>query len=221
VHVPELPTGPPLGSLDGPPFATTAVPLPDGSVLALRTTSFPAPERSDGQPPDPLREALTRLDRPLADIRDDILYRLRDTSGDHDVLLLLARTRAFPPDQVVTWPLDPVPEAVATARHQTQDRLALWRIDEETACATELIVSELVTNAVRHGAPPIRLRLIKDSTLTCEVSDTGGAAPRLRHARTVDEGGRGLFICAQLSHNWGIRYSAEGKTIWTEQTLPQ
>ncbi|MET8137890.1 SpoIIE family protein phosphatase [Streptomyces sp. NPDC005251] len=220
VHVPEIPTGPLLGNRAGPPFATASVPMRDGSVLALRSTSFPATGSPDGDRSNPLREALTRLDRPLRDVRDDILYRLRDTSGHHDVLLLLARTRAFPPDQVATWALDSVPTAAAAARHHARERLGLWRVSEETAFATELIVSELVTNAVRYGAPPIRLRLIKDSTLTCEVSDAGGAAPRLRHARTVDEGGRGLFICSQLSHNWGIRYSAQGKTIWTEQTLP-
>ncbi|MFD6924687.1 SpoIIE family protein phosphatase [Streptomyces sp. NPDC059944] len=219
IHVPELPTGPLLGSRDGPPFATASVPMRDGSVLALCTPSFPA-SNAGGRPSNLLREALTRLDRPLPELRDDILYRLRGTPGTHDVLLLLARTRAFPPDQVATWPLDPVPAAAATARHHTQHRLRLWRVSEETAFATELIVSELVTNAVRYGAPPIQLRLIKDSTLTCEVSDAGGAAPRIRHARTVDEGGRGLFICQEMSHNWGIRYSGNGKTIWTEQTLP-
>lgn len=219
IHVPELPTGPLLGSRDGPPFATASVPMRDGSVLALWTPSFPA-SNAGGRPSNLLREALTRLDRPLPELRDDILYRLRGTPGTHDVLLLLARTRAFPPDQVATWPLDPVPAAAATARHHTQHRLRLWRVSEETAFATELIVSELVTNAVRYGAPPIQLRLIKDSTLTCEVSDAGGAAPRIRHARTVDEGGRGLFICQEMSHNWGIRYSGNGKTIWTEQTLP-
>ncbi|MFF0186490.1 SpoIIE family protein phosphatase [Streptomyces sp. NPDC005244] len=219
IHVPELPTGPRLGSRDGPPFATASVPMRDGSVLALCTPSFPA-SNAGGRPSNLLREALTRLDRPLPELRDDILYRLHGTPGTHDVLLLLARTRAFPPDQVATWPLDPVPAAAATARHHTQHRLRLWRVSEETAFATELIVSELVTNAVRYGAPPIQLRLIKDSTLTCEVSDAGGAAPRIRHARTVDEGGRGLFICQEMSHNWGIRYSGNGKTIWTEQTLP-
>ncbi|MFG2310584.1 SpoIIE family protein phosphatase [Streptomyces sp. NPDC048566] len=218
VGVPDLPTGPLLGHRDGPPFATTSVPLRDGSVLALWTSSFPASEGT--RPARLLREALSRLDRSLTELRDDILYRLRGTDGTDDVLLLLARTRAFPPDQVATWPLDPVPAAVATARHHAQHRLRRWRVSEETASATELIVSELVTNAVRHGAPPIRLRLIKDTTLTCEVSDGGGAAPRIRHARTVDEGGRGLFICQEMSHNWGIRYTAEGKTIWTEQPLP-
>ncbi|WP_328551858.1 SpoIIE family protein phosphatase [Streptomyces sp. NBC_00358] len=221
VHVPEIPTGPLLGNHDGPPFATATVPVRDGSVLALRSTSFPGSQGPDGDGPDPLREALTRLDRPLNEVRDDVLYRLGHTSGRHDVLLLLARTRAFPPDQVATWSLDSVPAAASAARHHARDLLAKWHVDEEVAFATELIVSELVTNAVRYGAPPIRLRLVKDSTITCEVSDTGGAAPRLRHARTVDEGGRGLFICAQMSHNWGIRYTAQGKTIWTEQTLPQ
>lgn len=219
IHVPDLPAGPLLGSRDGPPFATASVPMRDGSVLALWTTSFPASESTGERPSKLLREALSRLDRPLAELRDDILYRLRGTPGTHDVLLLLARTRAFPPDQVATWPLDPVPAAAATARHHTQHRLRRWRVSEETAFATELIVSELVTNAVRYGSPPIRLRLIKDSTLTCEVSDGGGAAPRIRHARTVDEGGRGLFICQEMSHNWGIRYTANGKTIWTEQPL--
>ncbi|MFF3883886.1 SpoIIE family protein phosphatase [Streptomyces sp. NPDC001914] len=220
VHIPQIPTGPLLGSRDGPPFATASVPVRDGSVLALRTTSFPVPDSpADDRATGPLGVALTRLDRPLADIRDDVLYRLRDTTGHHDVLLLLARTRAFPPDRVATWDLDFVPTAASTARHHAQERLGEWRVDEETAFATELIVSELVTNALRYGEPPIRLRLIKDATLTCEVSDAGGAAPRLRHARTADEGGRGLFICAQMSHNWGIRYSAPGKTIWTEQTL--
>ncbi|MFF3446162.1 SpoIIE family protein phosphatase [Streptomyces sp. NPDC002667] len=220
VEVPQIPTGPLLGSRDGPPFATASVPVPDGSVLALRTTSFPAPDGPGTDPADPLRVALTRLDRPLAELRDDVLYRLRDTAGLRDVLLLLARTRAFPPDRVASWSLDFEPTAAATARHHARDRLRVWRVSEETSYATELIVSELVTNALRYGAAPIRLRLVKDTTLTCEVGDAGGAAPRLRHARTADEGGRGLFICAQLSHNWGIRYSTRGKTIWTEQTLP-
>ncbi|MEU1601200.1 ATP-binding protein [Streptomyces sp. NPDC005708] len=92
-------------------------------------------------------------------------------------------------------------------------------MDEETAYTTEMIVSELVTNAVRYGTPPLRLRLIKDRTLTCEVHDGNPLAPRLRHAKTIDEGGRGLFIIAQLAQNWGVRYSPDGKTVWAEQIL--
>ncbi|WP_406165551.1 ATP-binding protein [Streptomyces sp. NBC_00996] len=109
---------------------------------------------------------------------------------------------------------------MAVARSRTGRQLAAWGVDDETAFNTELIVSELVTNAVRYGSPPIELRLIHDRTLTCEVRDGGSAAPRLRHAGTVDEGGRGLFITAQLAQAWGTRYTTSGKTIWTQQALP-
>jgi hypothetical protein len=91
-------------------------------------------------------------------------------------------------------------------------------MDGATADDTQLIVSELVTKAVRYGSPPIELRLIHDRTLTCEVRDTGSAAPHLRHAGGAEEGGRGLFIAAQLAQAWGTRYTTPGKTIWTEQT---
>ncbi|WP_267133507.1 ATP-binding protein [Streptomyces sp. RB17] len=82
-----------------------------------------------------------------------------------------------------------------------------------------MIVSELVTNAVRYGSPPLRLQLVKDRTLTCKVYDSNPVAPRLHHAQTVDEGGRGLFIVAQLAQNWGVRYRPDGKTVWAEQIL--
>ncbi|MCX5367139.1 ATP-binding protein [Streptomyces sp. NBC_00124] len=83
-------------------------------------------------------------------------------------------------------------------------------MDDETADDTQLIISELVTNAVRYGSPPIELRLIHDRTLTCEVRDAGAAA----------EGGRDLFIAARLAQAWGTRCTAPGKTIWAEPTLP-
>ncbi|MGW1364410.1 ATP-binding protein [Streptomyces chartreusis] len=85
---------------------------------------------------------------------------------------------------------------------------------------TELLVSELVTNAIRYGRPPISLRLIRDSGLVCEVSDASSTAPHLRRARTYDEGGRGLLLVAQLSERWGTRHAADGKIIWAQQRLP-
>ena len=83
----------------------------------------------------------------------------------------------------------------------------------------ELIVSELVTNAIRHGGGPIRLRLIQHQVLTCEVSDSNTSHPRPRHPRTIDENGRGLFLVAQLSRRWGSRSAADGKVVWAEQDL--
>jgi anti-sigma regulatory factor (Ser/Thr protein kinase) len=150
---------------------------------------------------------------------DDVLYRLHTDAHPADSVLLLARTHGLAADHVRAWHLDHHPSAAATARTHVQRQLSAWGVDDETAYTTEVIVSELVTNAVRYGAPPLLLRIIKDRTLTCEVHDSSALAPHLRHARTVDEGGRGLFICAQLSQRWGTRYSADGKTVWTEQVL--
>jgi PAS domain S-box-containing protein len=215
-EIPHLPSGPPLGSTEGPPFAATTVSVTDGSVLAFYTPSL----LHTPQSPDTLRRVLAHGDRPLQDLCDDVLYRLGNDTRHGDIILLLARTHPFPADQVAAWHLDHHPKAVAAARTHTQRQLTQWGVDEEIAYATEMIVSELVTNAIRYGTPPVRLRLIKDRTLTCEVHDSNALAPRLRHAKTVDEGGRGLFIIAQLARNWGVRYSLDGKAVWAEQTLP-
>uniref|UniRef100_UPI000ABD0FB1 ATP-binding protein n=1 Tax=Streptomyces scabiei TaxID=1930 RepID=UPI000ABD0FB1 len=99
------------------------------------------------------------------------------------------------------------------------EQLATWGL-AELGFATELIVSELVTNAVRYGDAPIQLRLIRADTLICEVSDGSGTAPHLRRARVFDEGGRGLLLVAQVAERWGSRQTSVGKTIWAEQPLP-
>jgi anti-sigma regulatory factor (Ser/Thr protein kinase) len=80
----------------------------------------------------------------------------------------------------------------------------------------ELIVSELVTNAVRYAEGGIGLRLIRDDALTCEVTDSTSAAPHLRLADESDEGGRGLYLVGRLGRRWGTRHSDRGKTIWVE-----
>ena len=90
---------------------------------------------------------------------------------------------------------------------------------EEPASTTELVLGELVANAIRYGVGPIRLRLIKDRSLTCEVSDGTAGAPRLRRARSSDEGGRGLFLIAWLTQRWGTRYGMTGKTTRVDQPL--
>jgi anti-sigma regulatory factor (Ser/Thr protein kinase) len=84
---------------------------------------------------------------------------------------------------------------------------------------TELLVSELVTNAIRHASGRVRLRLIRERTLVCEVLDGGASAPHLRHPRAMDEGGRGLLLVSQLAERWGTRFVPDGKIIWAEQPL--
>ncbi|MFD3330281.1 SpoIIE family protein phosphatase [Streptomyces sp. NPDC058701] len=216
----DLAGGPFLGSGEGSPFATTTVELAEDSVIALHTPRFRSAARPGSEDdPGSLRDLLARPGRSLRDLCDDVLYALGTDGGDDDAVLLLARTAAFPARSTATWLLaDDLTEA-ATARGHTRRTLRGWNVDDDTAAATELIVSELITNALRYGSPPLRLRLIRDRALTCEVHDASTTSPHLRHARTADEGGRGLFIVAQLAERWGTRYTASGKTVWTEQSL--
>jgi anti-sigma regulatory factor (Ser/Thr protein kinase) len=131
--------------------------------------------------------------------------------------MLLARTKALPADRVLTLSLPYDPQAAPIARRAARRQLEIWGVDEETAFTTELIVSELVSNAIRYGAPPLQLRLIFDRMLTSEVTDAATSAPHVKHARTIDESGRGLFIIATLTDQWGARYHQNGKTVWAQQ----
>lgn len=219
VEVPDSPSGPRLGTGEDAPFATVRFDVPDGSVLVF--ASDPVISGYLSECPGPLHKVAEYRDRPLQELCDAIVYTLPQDLGLADAAVIVARVRSFPADRVAVWDLDVDPASVAVARKRAREQLLAWQLDEETTADAELIISELVTNAVRHGSPPLRLRLVLDRTLTCEVLDGGTAAPHLRHAKTVDEGGRGLFITAQLARTWGTRYSDRGKTIWTEQALPQ
>ncbi|WP_244217273.1 SpoIIE family protein phosphatase [Streptomyces carpinensis] len=221
VKVIDVSPGPPLG-VGGMPFETTVVDLEPGSVLALYTDGLV--EREDGDVDGALRRLAENLAAscgpglPLADAGRAVLSGLGDTPPRDDIALLLARTRAVPADDTASWEFPAAPAVVAAAREAVAQQLTAWGL-EELAFTTELIVSELVTNAVRYAGGPIGLRLIRGEVLVCEVSDPSSTQPRLRRARWTDEGGRGLFLVAQLSVRWGSRYSRRGKTIWSEQSL--
>ncbi|MEV5841104.1 SpoIIE family protein phosphatase [Streptomyces sp. NPDC051985] len=215
----DLPAGPPLG-LGGLPFESAEVELAEGSVLALYTDGL---VRTAGQDMEAgvglLCRALADPAAPLEETCDHVLRTvLTDRPGD-DIVLLLARTSALDAAQVRTWQLPRHPAAVAGARKMACEQLETWGLTD-ASFATELIVSELVTNAVRYGDSPIALRLIRDTSLICEVSDGSSTAPHLRRARVYDEGGRGLLLVAQIAERWGSRQTPTGKTIWAEQPLP-
>jgi anti-sigma regulatory factor (Ser/Thr protein kinase) len=161
---------------------------------------------------------LTGKAKPLHDVRDDIARTPTASPRTGETLMLLARTKALPQDRVLTRDLPTDPQAAPIARAAARRQLEVWDVDEETAFSTELIVTELVGNAVRCGAPPLQLRLIFERMLTCEVSDTTPSSPQVKHARTVDETGRGLFIIASLADQWGTHYRTRGKTVWAEQS---
>ncbi|MEV0416401.1 SpoIIE family protein phosphatase [Streptomyces sp. NPDC050448] len=219
VYLLDVPAGPPLG-LGGLPFETIEVDLPEGSMLALYTDGLlQAREHDIDEALDSMFAALAHPASTLETVCDRVLTALLTHRPDDDVALLIARTRALHADKVVVWDLPSDPSVVSHARRRTTDQLTAWGL-EEASFVTELLVSELVTNAIRYGEPPIQLRLIhENSTLICEVSDTSSTAPHMRRARTFDEGGRGLLLVAQLAQRWGTRHAPIGKTIWAEQSL--
>ncbi|MFE7156977.1 SpoIIE family protein phosphatase [Streptomyces sp. NPDC057636] len=218
VGLPDLPVGPPLG-FGGLPFEILEFDLPEGSLLALYTDGLIEGHQQDLDAGQALLcTVLGRSDGSLERTCDTLLETLQHEPRSDDVALLLARTRALDTTHVVTWDLPDDPEVVAQARKRATRQLAEWGL-EEAAFVTELVVSELVTNAIRYGGGPIQLRLIKDHTLICEVSDASNTAPHLRRARVFDEGGRGLLLVAQLTDRWGTRQTRAGKVIWAEQSL--
>ncbi|MEU9110336.1 SpoIIE family protein phosphatase [Streptomyces sp. NPDC048483] len=215
----DVPPGMPLG-VGGEPFEEIDVDLPDGALLALYTDGLV--ESRDHPLEEGLqafRRALSDADRPLEDVCDHVLSALDTSHGEDDIALLMARVHGLPKDAVGDWSLAPEARSVARARELARDQLTDWGL-QELVDTTELLVSELVTNALRHGQGEIRLRLLLDRTLVCEVWDADLAQPRRRRARDTDEGGRGLQLVGLLSTGWGSRRTPRGKTVWFELALP-
>ncbi|MBB5125430.1 SpoIIE family protein phosphatase [Streptomyces griseoloalbus] len=215
----DLPQGPALG-VGGPPFEAVELSLAEGSTLALHTDGLLAHEGSGPAETDRerLRAALEGSTTSLELGCRAVVDALVPARPYDDVALLMARTRRLDPGQVAVWELPGDPSVVAEARKTTTRQLAHWGLDE-LVFTTELVVSELVTNAIRHATGRVRLRLIRERALVCEVLDGGATAPHLRHPRAMDEGGRGLLLVSQLAQRWGTRFVPEGKIIWAEQSL--
>ncbi|MDI3406421.1 SpoIIE family protein phosphatase [Streptomyces sp. B-S-A6] len=220
VEYPHVPVAPPLGLGGGVPVETAELTLAPGSQLVLYTDGLVEDRHRDfdvGQ--ELLRTALTGAGRTPEQLCRAAFDAMVPEHPRDDIALLVARTRTLDPDRVADWDIADDPASVPPVRAACARRLADWGL-EEIAFTTELIISELVTNAIRYGAEPIRLRLILDgAALICEVSDGSSTSPHLRRARATDEGGRGLFLVAQFAERWGTRYGARGKVIWTEQNI--
>ncbi|MEV7387172.1 SpoIIE family protein phosphatase [Streptomyces sp. NPDC091215] len=216
----DLAGGPPLG-LGGVMFEEREIALDDGDLLVLYTDGL---LESRAQDVDTglrrLRGALSRTPASAApqEVCDMLVRELLPPGHQDDVAVLVARVSGLAPDSYVTWEIEAQDRMVGRARELTARQLASWGLAEESF-TTELIVSELVTNALRYGGEPITLRLIRDRNLICEVSDGSSTSPHVRRAQDTDEGGRGLYLITQLAQNWGTRYGERGKTIWAEQPL--
>ncbi|WP_329282641.1 SpoIIE family protein phosphatase [Streptomyces sp. NBC_00691] len=215
----DVPPGMPLG-VGGEPFEEVEVELPEGALLALYTDGL---VESRDHPLDEglsaFRRALTDPARPLEDVCDRVLTSLETGHGEDDIALLMARIQGLPSEAVGDWRLPREPRSVGRARELARTQLKAWDL-EPLVDTVELLVSELVTNALRYGEGEIRLRLLRDRTLVCEVWDAGLVQPRRRRAKDTDEGGRGLQLVGLLSSSWGSRRTPRGKTVWFELALP-
>ncbi|MGW4560828.1 SpoIIE family protein phosphatase [Streptomyces sp. NPDC004561] len=224
---------PPLG-VAAPPFETLETLLPAGSLLALY---------SDGLVESKDRDVTTGMSR-LAELLLESVNATPTSSADasdldalcatltsallpahgalaDDAALLLARTHPMDAENVAEWPLPEDPMAAGQARELVRAQLTDWNLaDEDLIMTTELLVSELVGNVVRHACGPVRLRMLRSRTLICEVSDASLTTPHIRHTSATDEGGRGLQLISALCQRWGTRHTRTGKSIWTEQPLP-
>jgi anti-sigma regulatory factor (Ser/Thr protein kinase) len=162
---------------------------------------------------------------PAASMDDacDTIIRALNTRGGRkdDVALLMARLNGIAPEDVARWRIGHDPAEVGRARAVVREQLHVWGLNS-LVDNTELMVSELVTNAVRHShSRPIELRLVRGDTLLCEVDDDDHTLPTLLSARRLDEFGRGMLVVSTLAREWGTSRTSSGKTVWFELAVPR
>ncbi|MEV7012643.1 ATP-binding protein [Streptosporangium sp. NPDC051022] len=111
--------------------------------------------------------------------------------------------------------------SVASVRRFVRDTAADWNAAGEVPEIAELLVSELVTNAIAHGtaaiprASAIRVTVGREKELmTVDVYDSRTALPHMRHPDPLETSGRGLAIVHDLSHDWGWTLNPYGKSVW-------
>jgi hypothetical protein len=217
----DVPPSPPLGIGDGE-VESRRFKVEDGSLFVLYTDGLVENKGQD------ISDGLARLrgifgpgspTRPLEDLCKAALDGVYSDHQRDDIAMLIARLRRLHKDNYASWTLAPKLTSVREARSVLAEPMKRWEL-EDLIPTTELLVSELVTNAVKYSRGEVTLRLVNEKALVCEVLDSSGALPRLRQAAADEESGRGLQVVRQLSQRWGARRTATGKVVWCEQPLP-
>ncbi|WP_328719646.1 SpoIIE family protein phosphatase [Streptomyces sp. NBC_00247] len=220
----DVPPNAPIG-VGGVDFEAVELEAPAGGTLLLYTDGLVESRLRDVWTGiEQLRERLATTARltgpdhapPLEALCDDVLDMLGPGDRDDDIALLAARFDGIAPNDVAYWSLDPEDSAPSRARKLARGALERWGMDADLSDEVELLVSEVVTNAVRYAERPVSLRLLRTDILRCEVGDDSPQLPRQRRARETDEGGRGLFLVNRLARRWGATRLSSGKVVWFE-----
>lgn len=218
----DLPTGAPIG-VGGVPFEAVRVRVQPGDRLVMCTDGLVEMRGEDiGVGLATLCESAAHPAASMDDACDTIIRALNTRGGrKDDVALLMARLNGIEPEDVAAWRIGLGPEEVGRARAVVREQLHDWGL-ARLADTAELLVSELVTNAVRHShGRPVELRLVRGDTLLCEVDDDDHDLPTLLSAGPFDDAGRGLRVVSMLAREWGTSRTGAGKTVWFELTLPR
>lgn len=219
----RVPAGAPIG-VGGVDFEAVELEAPAGATLLLYTDGLVESRLRDVWTGiEQLREKLAATAQltgpdhppPLEALCDEVLDMLGPGDRDDDIALLAARFDGIAPSDVAYWFLEPEDAAPGRARRLARRQLSRWGMDE-LSDSVELLVSEVVTNAVRYASRPVTLRLLRTDVLRCEVGDDVPQLPRLRQARATDEGGRGLYLVNRLARRWGATRLSTGKVVWFE-----
>ncbi|GHE71720.1 hypothetical protein GCM10018771_62250 [Streptomyces cellulosae] len=219
----RVPAGAPIG-VGGVDFEAVELEAPAGATLLLYTDGLVESRLRDVWTGiEQLREKLAATAQltgpdhppPLEALCDEVLDMLGPGDRDDDIALLAARFDGIAPNDVAYWFLEPEDAAPGRARRLARRQLSRWGMDE-LSDSVELLVSEVVTNAVRYASRPVTLRLLRTDVLRCEVGDDVPQLPRLRQARATDEGGRGLYLVNRLARRWGATRLSTGKVVWFE-----
>ncbi|WP_405555615.1 SpoIIE family protein phosphatase [Streptomyces canus] len=219
----RVPPGAPIG-VGGVDFEAVELDAPAGATLLLYTDGLVESRLRDVWTGiEQLREKLAATAQltgpdhppPLEALCDEVLDMLGPGDRDDDIALLAARFDGIAPSDVAYWFLEPEDAAPGRARRLARRALSRWGMEDLTD-SVELLVSEVVTNAVRYATRPVTLRLLRTDVLRCEVGDDVPQLPRLRQARATDEGGRGLYLVNRLARRWGATRLSTGKVVWFE-----
>ncbi|MFG1810595.1 SpoIIE family protein phosphatase [Streptomyces sp. NPDC049040] len=219
----RVPPGAPIG-VGGVPFEAVELPAPAGATLLLYTDGLVESRSRDVWGGiELLRERLHDAASvvsppPLEPLCDEVLEILGPGDRDDDIALLAARFDGIAPSDVAYWFLEPQAQTPGRARRLVRQALRRWDLEDQLEAA-ELLVSEIVTNAVRYAERPITLRLLRTDVLRCEVGDDAPLLPRMRHAAPEEEGGRGLYLVNRMAQRWGATRLGAGKVVWFELPL--